>query len=360
MRLSLWALVGAACGLSSLLEHSSAARRCSARGAARGNVRTSLSVPRCLLQQRLDLDVGSFGNNTTTEAAPFAVKRSDLVSPVRSVLAKSSELANLTALYCALRGATEVYWASSSKTSPGSSGSVAWPSDWRFGTCAVVGNSGALNASGLGAEIDGHDAVLRFNTAPTEGYERDVGGRETLRLISRAVAIEIHAGRQKPIGSPKLAWVVEGADLKDKLAPAYVYTLPSKTRHQTALALSKVVDPERFGRKLHQKALQGKFYPTTGACGLIAMMWACERVDVYGMIPPRGERAKASYHYWVETTAPLGAKKGRTAASTPNHISFAAERDLWQRLAAPESGDDDTWTSRARLSGLRNACNLES
>jgi len=51
-----------------------------------------------------------------------------------------------------------------------------------FSSCAVVGSSGALGGSGLGAEIDSHGAVIRFNDAPTRGFEADVGSRTTLRV----------------------------------------------------------------------------------------------------------------------------------------------------------------------------------
>ncbi|KAG7258284.1 hypothetical protein CRUP_013549, partial [Coryphaenoides rupestris] len=46
-----------------------------------------------------------------------------------------------------------------------------------FDTCAVVMSAGAMLNSSLGKEIDSHDAVLRFNAAPTEGYERDILAR---------------------------------------------------------------------------------------------------------------------------------------------------------------------------------------
>ena len=52
-------------------------------------------------------------------------------------------------------------------------------------TCAVVGSSGNLVGSALGASIDSHDVVIRMNDAPAadSAHEVDVGKRTTLRLV---------------------------------------------------------------------------------------------------------------------------------------------------------------------------------
>jgi hypothetical protein len=56
----------------------------------------------------------------------------------------------------------------------------------RHQTCAVVGNSPSMNDHLHGGEIDAHDVVIRFNFAPTVGYERRVGRRTTVRVMGRS------------------------------------------------------------------------------------------------------------------------------------------------------------------------------
>ncbi|XP_040583221.1 beta-galactoside alpha-2,6-sialyltransferase 1 [Lepeophtheirus salmonis] len=56
-----------------------------------------------------------------------------------------------------------------------------------FNSCAIVTNSGSLINSGLGTFIDSHDIVIRFNGAPTSGYEKDVGSKTSLRVVNSQV-----------------------------------------------------------------------------------------------------------------------------------------------------------------------------
>lgn len=56
-----------------------------------------------------------------------------------------------------------------------------------WGRCAVVSSAGSLKSSQLGREIDDHDAVLRFNGAPTASFQQDVGTKTTIRLMNSQV-----------------------------------------------------------------------------------------------------------------------------------------------------------------------------
>ena len=53
-----------------------------------------------------------------------------------------------------------------------------------YRSCAVVGSSGAVLSYENGASIDLHAMVLRFNDAPTKGFELYVGGKTTHRVCT--------------------------------------------------------------------------------------------------------------------------------------------------------------------------------
>lgn len=59
---------------------------------------------------------------------------------------------------------------------------------WRYIVYAsVVSKLNLLQVFPLMCPSDTHEAVLRFNAAPTEGYERDVGNKTTIRIINSQV-----------------------------------------------------------------------------------------------------------------------------------------------------------------------------
>ncbi|XP_075770760.1 CMP-N-acetylneuraminate-beta-1,4-galactoside alpha-2,3-sialyltransferase isoform X7 [Pelodiscus sinensis] len=56
--------------------------------------------------------------------------------------------------------------------------------------CVIVGNGGVLANKSLGLKIDDYDVVVRLNSAPVKGFEKDVGGKTTLRITYPEGAIQ--------------------------------------------------------------------------------------------------------------------------------------------------------------------------
>ncbi|GHP04063.1 beta-galactoside alpha-2,6-sialyltransferase 2 [Pycnococcus provasolii] len=60
----------------------------------------------------------------------------------------------------------------------------AFPPEHVFESCAIVGSSGILLKFNLGEDIDKHELVMRFNSAPTRRFEKHVGRKTTHRLTN--------------------------------------------------------------------------------------------------------------------------------------------------------------------------------
>ncbi|XP_033008250.1 CMP-N-acetylneuraminate-beta-1,4-galactoside alpha-2,3-sialyltransferase isoform X2 [Lacerta agilis] len=56
--------------------------------------------------------------------------------------------------------------------------------------CVIVGNGGILANKSLGLKIDDYDIVIRLNSAPVKGFEKDVGGKTTMRITYPEGAIQ--------------------------------------------------------------------------------------------------------------------------------------------------------------------------
>uniref|UniRef100_A0A8C6WUI1 Beta-galactoside alpha-2,6-sialyltransferase 2 n=1 Tax=Neogobius melanostomus TaxID=47308 RepID=A0A8C6WUI1_9GOBI len=222
-----------------------------------------------------------------------------------------------------------------------------------FKTCAVVTSAGAILHSGLGREIDTHDAVLRFNAAPTDGYERDVGNRTTIRIInSQILTNPRHRFNTSSIykNVTLVAWDPAPYTLnlhKWYTSPDYNLFGPyveHRKRHPDQPFY--ILHPGFVWRlwDVIQSNTQENIQPnppSSGFIGILLMMALCEQVHVYEYIPSMRQTDLCHYHErYYDSACTLGA-----------YHPLLYEKSLIQRLnMGPES--DLRKKGRVTLPGL--------
>ena len=145
-----------------------------------------------------------------------------------------------------------------------------------YRSCAIVGSSGVLTKYRLGAEIDAHSAVFRFNRAPTAGYEAVAGKRTSFRLLNT-----VHAGfREGTEATVQQMQSSTGVNLYQKV-------LHRVTRHHT------YAFDTSFSSHVSK---QIGVLPTGGFFGVHLALQRCAEVSLYGFHHREGYGVR--YHYF--------------------------------------------------------------
>uniref|UniRef100_A0A061R1C7 beta-galactoside alpha-(2,6)-sialyltransferase n=2 Tax=Tetraselmis sp. GSL018 TaxID=582737 RepID=A0A061R1C7_9CHLO len=157
-----------------------------------------------------------------------------------------------------------------------------------FESCAVVGSSGILHHFEFGKEIDDHEMVLRFNSAPTKGFERIVGSKTTHRITNTQ------------------NWVFREKDTENILVHM------RSTSSLTAVIRTHIGDPDvrlaPFDTDfVHYMANSLPFMATSGLYGIIIALHQCASVDLYGFQVSAKHGAK--YHYYNVCDQPANAER---------------------------------------------------
>lgn len=128
--------------------------------------------------------------------------------------------------------------------------------------CAVVGNSPLLLSAPMGAEIDAHDVVLRFNFAPTVGYEKFVGTRTHLRMMAQ---VYVPANRS------------EGSVVLHRYYAPFLAGEDKAANGNYSVAQLTGWPLIRIGTSRRRR-----WFPSSGIAGALLLMRSCAGVSMYG------------------------------------------------------------------------------
>ncbi|XP_033865347.1 beta-galactoside alpha-2,6-sialyltransferase 2-like isoform X1 [Acipenser ruthenus] len=193
-----------------------------------------------------------------------------------------------------------------------------YPSGFR--SCAVVTSAGAMLNSSLGKEIDSHEAVLRFNAAPLEGYQKDVGNKTTIRIInSQILANPNYRFNTSTLYKDVTLVAWDPAPYSVNLHKWYknpdynLFTPYVEYRRKHPAQPFYILHP-KFIWQLWD-LIQGNTLetiqpnpPSSGFIGILMMMSLCDEVHVYEYIPSLRQTDLCHYHErYYDAACTLGA-----------------------------------------------------
>ncbi|XP_078697646.1 beta-galactoside alpha-2,6-sialyltransferase 2-like [Branchiostoma floridae x Branchiostoma belcheri] len=192
-----------------------------------------------------------------------------------------------------------------------------------FNSCAVVSSSHGLRLHKYGQEIDSHDAVLRFNCAPTQGFEQFVGNRTDIRLINTQIPGQYlkkdfwsknsNMFKQETIVVRNMDSIsVKGEKIDTKGDHFHVFdNLIKYGKMYPERDLHFIQRPD-FGNDIMRELARfcittrmcnkANMSPSSGIFGVVMMLHLCDWVRVYEIVPSNKDRTTVPYYYDEQTT----------------------------------------------------------
>ncbi|KAI8488580.1 beta-galactoside alpha-2,6-sialyltransferase [Branchiostoma belcheri] len=195
-----------------------------------------------------------------------------------------------------------------------------------FNSCAVVSSSHGLRLHTYGKEIDSHDAVLRFNCAPTHRFEQFVGNRTDIRLINTKIP-QIFC--KKEFWSENSTMFTHGSIVirnmnginveehkinaqNDRFHGFANWIKYSKRYPKRSLPFIQrpyfgndiMAELSRFCKVAGLCTSKMEESPTTGMLGVVMMLHLCDWVRVYEIVPSNKDRTKLMYYFDEKSLLP--------------------------------------------------------
>eukprot|EP00271_Cylindrocystis_brebissonii_P013845 TRINITY_DN3422_c0_g1_i1.p1 TRINITY_DN3422_c0_g1~~TRINITY_DN3422_c0_g1_i1.p1 ORF type:complete len:599 (+),score=81.88 TRINITY_DN3422_c0_g1_i1:572-2368(+) len=159
-----------------------------------------------------------------------------------------------------------------------------------YQSCAIVGSSGVLMHYSLGKEITAHHLVMRFNSAPIQGFEDHVGNKTTIRLTNQQ------------------SW-----GFFEQYGELVLVPLRSRSSLEALIRVRQRFPRMRLAALqpsfLRQFAASFDFVPSTGLLGVMIALQRCHKVDLYGFQSFREQ--SVSYQYYDRCARPSDEERDR-------------------------------------------------
>ncbi|XP_068582070.1 alpha-N-acetylgalactosaminide alpha-2,6-sialyltransferase 5b [Cebidichthys violaceus] len=177
-------------------------------------------------------------------------------------------------------------------------------------TCALVTSSGQLTGSRRGEEIDSSECVIRMNDAPSIRHQQDVGRRTSLRVVSHASLQMVLRSRQELLNASQdtvfIFWGPNSCMRRDGKGNVYnnlrlLNQLLPKLKVYITSRIKMLKFDELFEKETGLDRKSSKSWLTTGWFTMAIAVELCDRIDVYGMVPPdfcRSSHPSLPYHYY--------------------------------------------------------------
>lgn len=177
--------------------------------------------------------------------------------------------------------------------------------------CALVSSSGQMLGAGVGEQIDKIGCVIRMNNAPTQGYEKDVGSRTSVRVVSHtSVPLLVkneHYYFNQSAGTTYVIWGPERNMRQDGKGRTFNALLKVAEKYPNVRIYAVTSEKVQYCDGVFQNET-GKNRMKTGAflsTGFFTMILAiemCDSIHVYGMIDDsycsRANHSVVPYHYY--------------------------------------------------------------